>query len=77
MVRLFKRLPVRLLLLLIVIYRNSLSLLFAPSCRFEPTCSQYAMDALNKHGLMRGVMLSARRIGRCHPYSRHSGYDPA
>ena len=67
----------RLLLLLILIYRNSLSLLFAPSCRYQPTCSQYAMDALNKYGLRRGVMLSARRIGRCHPYSRHSGYDPA
>ena len=72
-----KRLPVAFLLLLIWLYRNTLSLLLAPSCRYEPTCSQYAVDALNKYGLMRGTIKAARRIGRCHPYSRHSGYDPA
>lgn len=77
MLKTLKRLPVSLLLLLIVIYRNSLSLLFAPSCRYQPTCSQYAIDALNKYGFMRGLILSVRRIGRCHPYGRHSGYDPA
>ena len=71
------RLPMDLLILLIWLYRHTLSLLFAPSCRFEPTCSRYAVDALNKYGLRRGFILAARRIGRCHPYSRHSGYDPA
>lgn len=44
-------------------------------CRFTPTCSQYAMDALRAHGAWRGLWLAARRLARCHPWGGH-GYDP-
>lgn len=45
-------------------------------CRFLPTCSEYAIEALRKHGAWRGSGLAIRRILRCHPYSKHSGFDP-
>ncbi len=45
------------------------------SCRFQPTCSAYAMDALEKHGAIKGTYLAARRVGRCHPMGGE-GYDP-
>jgi len=45
-------------------------------CRFLPTCSEYAIEALQKHGAWRGSSLAVRRILRCHPYSKHDGYDP-
>jgi putative membrane protein insertion efficiency factor len=48
----------------------------ASGCRFTPTCSQYAMDALRAHGAVRGLWLAARRLARCHPWGGH-GYDPA
>ncbi|MGE0795729.1 MAG: membrane protein insertion efficiency factor YidD [Acidimicrobiia bacterium] len=44
-------------------------------CRFQPTCSAYALDALHEHGGLRGGVLAVRRIGRCHPWGRY-GYDP-
>jgi uncharacterized protein len=44
-------------------------------CRFQPTCSQYALDALETHGAWRGTGLALRRLGRCHPWGRY-GYDP-
>lgn len=47
----------------------------APSCRFHPTCSAYALEALQAHGALRGGWLALRRIGRCHPFGA-SGYDP-
>ncbi|WP_135505717.1 membrane protein insertion efficiency factor YidD [Roseovarius aestuariivivens] len=54
-------------------------LIFSPwvgfNCRYEPTCSRYALDALQKHGGLKGGWLAARRIARCHPWGR-SGYDP-
>ena len=46
-----------------------------PSCRFQPTCSQYALDAIASHGAARGSALAVRRIARCHPWGGH-GYDP-
>ena len=46
-----------------------------PACRFEPSCSQYAIEALESHGLLRGAWISARRLFRCNPFGR-SGYDP-
>ncbi len=46
-----------------------------PSCRFTPTCSQYALEAFRKHGPFKGLYLSVRRILRCHPWGGH-GYDP-
>ena len=56
-------------------YRSAISPLTPPSCRFTPTCSQYALEALKKHGAVRGSWLTVRRICRCHPWGG-SGYDP-
>jgi hypothetical protein len=59
----------------IVAYRLALSPLLGPRCRFHPTCSAYALDALEQHGALRGLWLSIRRVGRCHPW-HPGGYDP-
>jgi putative membrane protein insertion efficiency factor len=64
-----------LLILLLQIYRVSLGALLGPACRFEPTCSRYAQDAIEQHGVLRGIKLTAARIARCHPLGG-SGYDP-
>jgi uncharacterized protein len=53
-----------------------LSLLFAGSCRFEPTCSRYAYEAIERFGVASGVWLGLKRLLRCHPLSRKFGYDP-
>jgi putative membrane protein insertion efficiency factor len=45
-------------------------------CRFHPTCSRYAIDAVRLHGPLKGSVLALRRLARCHPFSRRSGYDP-
>lgn len=66
---------VKLLSLPILFYRYSISPLFPPCCRFTPTCSQYALEALKIHGPIKGTWLSIRRICRCHPWGG-SGYDP-
>ena len=63
------------LLLLVRIYRYTLSPLLGVNCRYQPTCSEYAVEALRQHGAFRGMALAARRIGRCHPWGG-SGYDP-
>jgi putative membrane protein insertion efficiency factor len=60
---------------LITLYQRLISPLFPPSCRFYPTCSQYAKEAILRHGLLRGSYLAARRILRCHPFNP-GGYDP-
>jgi putative membrane protein insertion efficiency factor len=60
---------------LIWVYRATLSPLIGGHCRFEPTCSQYGLDAYRRYGACRGTLLTARRIGRCHPFSA-GGYDP-
>ncbi|MDR2362392.1 MAG: membrane protein insertion efficiency factor YidD [Prevotellaceae bacterium] len=62
-------------LLLIKFYQLCLSPLKPPTCRFTPNCSQYALEALRKHGLIKGLWLSLRRILRCHPWGG-GGYDP-
>ena len=56
-------------------YRFLISPIFPASCRYGPTCSEYALTALAKHGAIKGSWLAARRIGRCHPWGG-SGYDP-
>lgn len=63
------------LVLLILLYRVTLSPFIGGQCRFEPTCSRYALTALRRYGPVRGGWLAARRITRCHPFSR-GGYDP-
>ena len=60
---------------MIRVYQFAISPLFAPTCRFEPSCSCYAMEAIGRHGPLRGLWLAARRIGRCHPWGGH-GFDP-
>ncbi|WP_353223632.1 membrane protein insertion efficiency factor YidD [Salinisphaera sp. C84B14] len=68
-------LVVRLLQLPIVIYRYTLSPLLGPRCRYMPSCSAYALEALKVHGPIRGSWLAFRRITRCHPL-REGGFDP-
>lgn len=63
------------LLALVSLYRYAISPWLGNNCRFEPSCSQYALDALRQHGAFRGTWLTVRRIGRCHPWGG-SGYDP-
>ena len=68
--------PTRIALLALRIYQAYLSVLFAGSCRFEPTCSQYSYEAIERFGVLRGVWLGMKRLLRCHPLSRRFGYDP-
>lgn len=74
-VAIIKRLFSQLLLLLIFFYQKCISPLKPPSCRFTPTCSQYAVEAIRKHGPLKGLYLAIKRILRCHPWGG-SGYDP-
>ncbi len=71
----FKKVFSFLLLLPIYFYRVCISPLTPPSCRFTPTCSAYAVEAIKKHGPVKGLFLAIRRILRCHPWGG-SGYDP-
>ena len=57
-------------------YKAYLSLLFAGNCRFQPTCSQYSYEAIERFGVARGAWLTLKRLGRCQPLSRKFGYDP-
>jgi putative membrane protein insertion efficiency factor len=66
---------VAVLRVLIRCYQLGLSPLLGPACRYEPSCSQYALEAVERHGVVRGLWLGARRLGRCHPLGDH-GYDP-
>ena len=70
-----RRLVVWLLLLPIYFYKGAISPLPPPSCRFTPSCSTYAIEAIRRHGPLRGLYLAIRRILRCHPWGG-SGYDP-
>lgn len=65
----------RLLIGLIRIYQIALSPYFGSQCRFSPTCSEYAKEAVARHGAVKGGWLAIRRIGRCHPY-HPGGHDP-
>lgn len=66
----------RLMIGLVFLYRATLGPLMGGHCRFHPSCSQYAIDAINKYGPWRGAWRTVRRICRCHPFGG-SGYDPA
>lgn len=65
----------RLLLALIVGYKRFLSPLLPRVCRFYPSCSTYAAEAIERHGAWRGTILTTRRVARCHPFNP-GGYDP-
>jgi len=62
-------------ILLVKIYQLVISPWLGPKCRFNPSCSHYAIEAFNKHGVFRGFWLTIKRIARCHPWGG-SGYDP-
>jgi uncharacterized protein len=68
-------LAARVLVVPILWYQRFISPLLAPRCRFAPSCSQYAVDALRAHGAARGLWLAVRRLARCHPF-HPGGYDP-
>ncbi|OJW71231.1 MAG: membrane protein insertion efficiency factor YidD [Candidatus Amoebophilus sp. 36-38] len=59
----------------ILLYQAILAPYIAPSCRFQPTCSAYAKEAILKYGIIKGIWLGTKRLLRCHPYGK-SGYDP-
>ena len=63
------------LIVLIKFYQFIISPWLPNSCRFHPTCSQYGIEAITKHGIFKGVYLLTKRILRCHPWGGH-GYDP-
>jgi putative membrane protein insertion efficiency factor len=65
----------RALVLLLRVYQVVLSPWLGPACRFEPSCSHYAIEAIERHGVARGSWLTVKRIARCHPLGE-SGYDP-
>ncbi|MGL5269354.1 MAG: membrane protein insertion efficiency factor YidD [Selenomonadaceae bacterium] len=65
----------RIFILLIKFYRMFISPLKPPSCRYIPTCSQYALIAIEKYGAVRGGWMAVKRILRCHPFHK-GGYDP-
>jgi len=64
-----------LLVRVLKLYKTFLSPLLPPACRFHPSCSSYAIQALETHGVIRGLWLALRRLIRCHPYNP-GGYDP-
>jgi putative membrane protein insertion efficiency factor len=67
---------VRVALFALRFYKAYLSILFAGNCRFEPTCSRYAYEAIERFGVVRGVWLGTKRLLRCQPLSRRFGFDP-
>jgi putative membrane protein insertion efficiency factor len=66
----------RVLIAAVYVYRYTLGRFLGGHCRFTPTCSQYAIDAVTKHGAIRGGWMALKRIARCNPWGGH-GYDPA
>ena len=66
----------KVLLALIRFYQRAISPYFPARCRFRPTCSAYAMEAINKYGAMKGGWLAIKRFCRCRPFSRRDPYDP-
>ena len=62
-------------ILFIRVYQLIISPMLGSNCRFIPTCSEYAMESLKEYGLIKGIFLSIKRIGKCHPWGSH-GYDP-
>jgi len=65
----------QILLAIIRFYRNYISPMTPPTCRFHPTCSQYGMEAIETHGALKGSYLTSKRILKCHPF-HPGGYDP-
>ena len=70
-----RSIPKRIMLGMIRFYRRFISPMFPPCCRFTPTCSAYALEAIQKYGALKGGYLAVRRIFRCNPF-HPGGYDP-
>ncbi len=70
-----RNIPKNSMLVMLRFYKRQISPALPPSCRFFPTCSEYAMQAVEKYGAVKGGYLAARRILRCHPFHK-GGYDP-
>ena len=70
-----KILAMRLMLATLGGYKRMISPLFRPACRYVPTCSEYAMEAVEHYGVLRGLLMASWRVLRCHPLSK-GGYDP-
>ena len=75
LVRAIVRIPAQLLIGVVRAYQLVISPHLAPSCRYVPTCSEYAIQAIRQFGVVKGVVLAVNRIARCHPWGG-SGYDP-
>ena len=71
----FSSIAIGMLSVLIKMYQYTLSAVFPSSCRFYPSCSNYSLEAMEKHGLIKGVWLSSKRISKCHPF-HDGGFDP-
>lgn len=67
---------VKLLIRLVWLYQRTLGNILPPACRYTPSCSHYMIDAINKFGVIKGSMIGLKRIGRCHPFSKHNHWDP-
>lgn len=63
------------LIALVRFYRYAISPMLGRNCRFHPTCSEYAIEAIERYGALRGGWMAAKRVGRCHPFNP-GGYDP-
>ena len=73
--RMLKKILIFPFVVLIKSYQSFISPLLTPSCRFTPTCSNYALQSLTKFGVIKGIILIIKRISKCHPWGK-SGYDP-
>ncbi|MGI8315224.1 membrane protein insertion efficiency factor YidD [Halobacillus mangrovi] len=65
----------QIMIMLIQFYRKGISPFFPPSCRFQPTCSEYGLEAFRRFGFIKGLFLTVKRISKCHPFHR-GGFDP-
>ena len=70
-----KNLPMKGMLVMLRFYKREISPMLPPCCRYTPTCSEYALQAVEKYGAVKGGWLAAKRILRCHPF-HEGGYDP-
>lgn len=70
-----RHLTQRAVLKLLKAYKWAISPMFPPACRYVPTCSEYAMEAIERHGIFRGGLMAGARLLRCHPFAK-GGYDP-
>lgn len=73
--KLLRKIVIKILVGMVRLYQGMISPYLGAKCRYDPTCSQYAVEALNKHGVLRGGWLSTKRICSCHPWGG-KGFDP-